>query len=50
MQTNLIKIESVKFMPEEFLAKHSLPADKKWKNGVPFTKAYGDFATWVIFL
>ena len=30
----------MKFTVEEFLSKLPLPADGKWKNGVPFTTAF----------
>jgi len=30
----------MKFTVEEFLAKLPLPADEKWRNGVPFTTAF----------
>ena len=30
----------MKYTVEEFLSKLPLPADEKWKNGVPFTTAF----------
>lgn len=30
----------MKFAPEVFLAKLPLPADNKWKGGVPFIPAF----------